>query len=138
MSKVSTDRPPASRVSSSGVLFGHYHNVASVVVDLEAYFEFARSNPDEYVLDEVTYQEVVTTVINNLTVIPVEREFIDEEPSEDSDAVLHHIDEITRLLSFYFRKPQSTVKDYLMDQMKDFPVDEVREAYALKRTNRLH
>ncbi len=119
------------------VLYGRYTSASSVVDDLETYLILANEDPS-YIIEDVRYDEITLALITGLSIIPVERAIAGEESFEDVAAVSEAFERMVKLLAVHFNKPYTVVKDQVYNAMATFPIDDVRQAYELKVTNKLH
>ena len=85
------------------------------------------------------YDIIMRDAVVDITLIPTRREMNELDPYDDEDeALLHSFATLIQLVSTVFVKPSNLVKRDLLKRMKLMPVDDLRIAAKLKRTNRLN
>lgn len=87
---------------------------------------------------EQYYQQIISDVVFNLTVIPVNQEILGLEPIDDEASVNVGLGEIAVMLARVFNKTPTAVKADVYSKMDTFPIDDTRESRRLHHANRLH
>lgn len=87
---------------------------------------------------EAYYQQIIDTIVLNLTVIPTNQEFLHLAPQDDTAGVTAGIKYMSSRLAWFFHKSDKDVEKDLFSKMNTFPVADVRNAQWLRHTNMLH
>lgn len=95
----------------------------------------------EHVLDDTIdeyYVEIMTTIITDMTVLPVERNFAGLDPINDPAEIQAAFTKMISMVATLFGKQPKTVENDLLKMMKTYPTDEVRFAQFLRHKNLLN
>ena len=84
------------------------------------------------------FSVVLDDVVYDLTIMPIARQLNDQETDDDQETVTAGFRQITETLGFLFNKDGTAIFKEMVRRMNDYPIDDVREAYQLRRKNALH
>lgn len=85
------------------------------------------------------YDETITLVVYLLSVIPVNRVVYDEATSLDTaEDIASSVKSIVTELCYWFHRDPTDIETEVFERMNKFPVDTVRQSYALKLNNLLN
>ena len=83
------------------------------------------------------YKQVLTEIVTDMTVLPIERGFAGLDPIDDPIEITKAFTEMTAMVATLFGKQQKYVEEDLIRIMQLYPIDEVRFAQVLRLKNRL-
>lgn len=95
----------------------------------------------EHVLDDTVeqyYSEILVTIITDMTVLPVVRNFAGLEPIDDPSEIQAAFSKMIMIVATLFGKQPKIVETDLLKTMKDYPTEEVRLAQILRHRNLLN
>lgn len=84
------------------------------------------------------YSTLLTAVVSDVVILPVQRELEGLDPLDDPDQIAHVFSEIATSLGIAFGKTTNQVSKDLMNVLYNFPVADYRKAIVLKHQNALH
>lgn len=84
------------------------------------------------------YNVVLDEVIYDLAIMPVARNLHDHDNDDDQATVTAGFRQITDVLGSVFNKDGNAIFKEVVRRMNDYPIDDVREAFAARHHNLLH
>jgi hypothetical protein len=104
-----------------------------VAMDGNTYYEHVlKGTTEQY------YSNVLTKVVNSMTILPIERGFAGLEPLDDGAEVQEAFIQMVSVIADLFGKQRRSVEEDLIRIMHTFPVEDVRSAQHLRHNNRLN
>ncbi len=104
-----------------------------LTTDGQTYYEHVRNGTiEEY------YNILLTELITDMTILPLERGWAGMEAIDDSSEVHRAFRTMIEMVAVLFDKEGESVEEDLIRLMHDYPTEDVRLAQLLRHKNLLH